>query len=100
VNTVRWLVAAREEAEAAARWYEDRRAGLGADFVAEIEGAVDAVLQAPSTFGVVMDEPRVRRVLLLRFPFAVVFVQREAEVVVVAVAHLRRRPAYWRSRVR
>lgn len=44
-------------------------------------------------------ESRVRRVLLERFPYAVVFIETEDVVHVIAVAHFRREPSYWRDRV-
>ncbi|TMJ56775.1 MAG: hypothetical protein E6G85_00505 [Alphaproteobacteria bacterium] len=71
---VRILEAAAAEATGAAAWYESQRAGLGADF-------------------------REERILLKRFPFSVVFVDTGGAKVVLAVAHHRRRPAYWRGRV-
>jgi hypothetical protein len=41
----------------------------------------------------------VRRILLERFPYAVIVLCRPEETVVVAVAHTRRRPLYWLERL-
>jgi len=40
-----------------------------------------------------------RRVVLNRFPYLVVFRETTSEIEVVAVAHGRRRPGYWRERL-
>jgi len=39
-----------------------------------------------------------RRVLLKRFPYSIVYIELEAQVRVLAFAHLRRKPGYWKSR--
>lgn len=41
----------------------------------------------------------VRRKLLARFPYAIVFVERDTSVHVISVMHGHRRPAYWRRRL-
>jgi toxin ParE1/3/4 len=93
---------AEEEARAAAQWYEQRREGLGQRF---LEVLVDA-------FGDLELHPRryprlaglggrreVRRFLLSRFPYSIVYEVRPAEITVLAVAHVKRRPGYWRNRL-
>ena len=95
---------AAEEAEAQARYYAER-AGVqvALRFAAEIE-AIYRGLSQDRFAGV--NHPRVRfrlpvkRVFLDRFPFAVVFYDEEETVHVVAVEALRKRPGYWRSRLR
>lgn len=42
------------------------------------------------------DDPRTRRLLVGRFPYQVVYRLRATEIVIVAVAHLKRRPGYWK----
>jgi plasmid stabilization system protein ParE len=95
---------ASEEAEAQVRYYAER-AGVevALRFAAEIE-AVYRGLAESKLIGA--SYPRVRfrlplkRVFLDRFPFAVVFYVEEDEVHVVAVEALRKRPGYWRGRLR
>jgi hypothetical protein len=43
-------------------------------------------------------DPMTRRILLLGFPYQIVYRLRPAEIVIVAVAHLKRRPGYWKNR--
>ena len=93
---------ARAELIDAAAWYEEREPSLGADFFdrvlrvfrglesADVEGS--PVPHVPSRLGA-------RRVHVSRFPYQVVYVERADVRRVVAVAHLRRRPGYWRPRI-
>ena len=89
------------EATAAGDWYDERRPGLGADFAAEVDRALDLVLENPNTWPAWPGTPvglGVRRLLLPRVPFALAYVLRGDEVVVLAVAHTSRRPSYWLRR--
>lgn len=98
---VRFHPYARAEAVAAARWYEDREPGLGGDFVAEVQRAVGQIAEAPARWGRSPHDPRAQRLLLSRFPYAVVYVVgASGEVTIAAVAHTRRRPGYWHDRLR
>ena len=96
-----WVVheaAATELAEAIA-WYE-READRGHEFVDLVEHALGDLARNPLLSSPVHGGPRsVRRFLLDRFPYAIVFVEREHELLVVAIAHQRRRPGYWKRRL-
>jgi toxin ParE1/3/4 len=94
---------ADEELRAAARWYERRRPGLGREFLAAIGAAVELVQRHPAGGSRVPKVKRtfpVRRLILRRFPYAVVFLELEAEIRILAFAHHRRRPGYWLRRLR
>lgn len=65
-------IAARREAEAAARWYEERENGLGSEFVTEIERALRLITEAPNAWPLHPSHPRARRVPLSRFPYSIV----------------------------
>jgi len=92
-----YLDEALAEAIAAARWYAERSATAAAAFSSEIDEAESAIVRLPDAW------PRfdhdTRRYLLRRFPFSVVYRVEAARIVIVAVAHGRRRPGYWKSRV-
>src|SRR5262249_28102634 len=99
--TARILAEAEEEAQEAAGWYEKQLAGLGFDFLDALAVALQAIedyprrhARVPGRFG----KREVRRVLLQRFPDKVIYEVRPQEVLVLAVAHARRRPTYWRRR--
>ena len=78
-------------------YYETRRAGLGASYLAEFESTLERVCEAPTQYPIER-EPDIRRITLRRFPFTVLFRESESMVQVLAVAHHRRRPSYWLSR--
>lgn len=90
-----------ELAETAA-WYRARRPGLELEFLAEIERILPMVGGSPASFPRLLDLPVdlvIRRALLPRFPYAVIFMDLQTEVRVLAVAHAKRRPGYWLDRV-
>ncbi len=99
---LRILPEAQGEALEAATWYERQRGSLGEEFLSELESALTTLRHAPDA-GSRMEGYSgrfdVRRVLLHRFPYAVIVVCRSDETVVVAVAHTRRRPLFWLNRV-
>ena len=93
--------AAEEETREAAAWYEQQRPGLGLEFLAAIDTAIQRIRRAPAQFSrleTLPEEESVRRALTDRFPYAVIFEEGEEEIRVLAVAHTRRRPNYWRRR--
>ncbi len=90
------------EAEAeflsAARRFEEQTENLGADFIAAVERTYRRVLLFPESgraYG-----RRLRRVLVPRFPYGLLYRVEPERIFIVAVAHLSRRPGYWRSRLR
>ena len=103
MTPVRFAPEVPDELAEAVLWYEARRQGLGAQLLADIEGTLPVVGSRPRSFPRLQDvDPtlEIRRALLVRFPYALVFLVRPDEVRVLAVAHAKRRPGYWLSRVR
>jgi toxin ParE1/3/4 len=94
---------ASAEAEEAALWYEAEREGLGQDFVSQLQKAYadlrEGLLPGIPWRGALASRG-VKFLLLNRFPFKVVFVAREDAVLVLAIAHHSRKPAYWRERLK
>ena len=91
---------ALREIERAHGWYEAHREGLGDDLLDEIGRALDKVEAAPNSFPRAPENRSARRAPLDRFPYWVVFaVLDDGDVLVVAVAHAKRRAGYWRRRV-
>ena len=102
MKELRLAAEALDEANAAAEWYESRREGLGPAFLAELDRCFDLLAEHPEAFPRLADtDPRlgIRRALLNRFPYAVVFLELADRVQVLAVAHTGRRPEYWLNRV-
>lgn len=84
------------ELEEASLFYESRVAGLGKSFAAEVERTISLVREFPEAGSPV--GPAWRRVVVARFPYSIVYRQDPDKIVIVAVAHQRRRPGYWRRR--
>jgi plasmid stabilization system protein ParE len=90
---------AEDELERAHDYYEQKRAGLGREFVYEFRRGVDRILENPKSWAP-LDEPY-RRYRLHRFPYGVVYRQSAAnEILIVAVMNLSQKPGYWRNRDR
>jgi toxin ParE1/3/4 len=87
---------AADEAQAAERWYRERNETASGRFQRELDGAVERVSERPEAGSPYLSNTR--RILLRRFPFFVVYRVRDDNVQIVAVAHARRRPGYWRAR--
>jgi hypothetical protein len=103
MRRVRVHAAAAEEAAEAAAWYEKERAGLGVDFERAMDAALDLLAEEMvplTTVPGAAGARGVKRLLLRRFPYAVVVRESAAEVVVIAFAHTARRPGYWRGRLK
>jgi toxin ParE1/3/4 len=100
--TVRVLTEAESEVAEAAQWYEEQREGLGLEFLDSFSGAVESIEQHPQRFlqiKVGRTAREVRRALFRRFPYKVVFEVRPDEILILAVAHDKRRPYYWKKRL-
>lgn len=84
------------EARAAAQWYRERSASAADAFLAELDRAVEEITKSPEMW------PRhlrgTRRFVLRRFPFSVVYREVSGIIEVVAIAHGRRKPGYWKNR--
>ena len=89
----RFHPAAEAELAEAAEWYEAQREGLGLDFLASVRHRIFLVLENPQRWRLFQGT---RRVLLSRFPYAIVYREVASDAIeIVAVAHFKRRPKYW-----
>lgn len=97
---LRILREAEEEAHASAVWYDEQMVGLGDDFLDELVSALQQIEDDPDRFPKleIAKSEQIRRCRLNRFPYLIIFEILEAEIVVLAVAHAKRRPNYWRKR--
>ncbi len=78
------------------RWYEKQRPGLGEQFLAELAATLESVTASPHSYPAV--HRSTRRALLVRFPYAVFFLERSHGILVVAVYHAKRDPRGWTRR--
>ncbi|WP_083913987.1 type II toxin-antitoxin system RelE/ParE family toxin [Ilumatobacter nonamiensis] len=101
-RAVRFDPAARLETLEAAEWYDEQRAGLGEEFLHAIDRTIDLARRRRVPGAPVArleDLEDVRRLPILRFPYQLVITVSADELVIVAVMHERRRPAYWIDRL-
>jgi plasmid stabilization system protein ParE len=95
---VRFHRLAAREYEEARTWYERRGTGLGDEFAEETDRAIARIANDPYRRPVCFG--RFRRVRLGRFPYSLYYyVVDPSRILVLAVAHARRRPGYWRRRL-
>ncbi|GMR23977.1 MAG: hypothetical protein BMS9Abin37_2460 [Acidobacteriota bacterium] len=102
MSEVRLALEARDELNEAASWYEARSEGLGSELLDEVEEVLQRIGALPDSFPRLLDVPddlEIRRALLPRFPYALVFVSTAVDIQVIAVAHTKRRPGYWLDRI-
>ena len=81
----------------AALFYERQARGLGTEFLDDVQRAIDRFRDNPKLGQVVVNE--LRRGLLSRFPFSLIYAVEAEAVLIVAVAHQRRHPYYWKERI-
>lgn len=97
---VTFLAPARYEFDEAVEYYEEQEAGLGDHFRTEIIKSIKRISSFPAAYTKL--SANTRRCLVARFHHAIIyhFDRENEEILIVAVAHTRRRPEYWRSRFR
>ncbi|MDP2156157.1 MAG: type II toxin-antitoxin system RelE/ParE family toxin [Nitrospirota bacterium] len=94
---VRFLLPAQAEVDDAVAWYASQSQGLGTQFLDELDRVIRRIASYPlSSMEIEQD---LRRCLLSRFPYGVIYGIDLKTIVVVAVAHSHRNPRYWTDRL-
>lgn len=96
---ISFLKPAERELGEAVEYYEAQELGLGFEFFEEVWAAIERIEKNPKAWQPM--SPRTRRCQTHRFPYGVIYQIREEEdeILIVAVAHLHRKPDYWRNRI-
>ena len=92
----RFLPEAESELAEAVQFYERAEIGLGAAFTLEVERTVDQICAFPESGSRFSASTRGK--ITANFPFWVIYRADAGEVTIIAVAHQRRKPGYWRKR--
>lgn len=87
---------AEAEINEAADFYDIQAPGLGAVFLDEVQHIVEAVMRHPQS--AMLLRGNLRRKLMTKFPYSLVYSVHPNEIRVLAIAHHKRRPFYWRGR--
>jgi toxin ParE1/3/4 len=85
-----------EEAQAAWQWYLERSQSAADSFLAELDHGVESISEEPERWPLFVYGTR--RFLFHRFPFQIVYRVANDRIEVVAIAHGRRKPGYWKTR--
>lgn len=87
---------ARQELEDAVRYYEQEYSGLGSKFKEEVRKAALRIVAYPQAWSI--ERGDVRKCLLHKFPYKLMYSVEEDHILVIAVAHQHRKPHYWAGR--
>lgn len=89
---------ASEEFTEAVRWYEMRRPGLGAELYDAVNATIEGIERQPEIGATAYEDHQSRRMLVAGFPYHVVYRLQADEIVILAIAHMKRRPGFWKHR--
>ena len=85
------------EVTAAGQYFNNRVPGLGADLLEEINQAVAAIVKTPTRWRIIDED--IRRYSIKRFPYTIFYRVEPVRIRILAVAHHRRHPDYWKHRM-
>jgi hypothetical protein len=95
VKTLRFIDDAWIEMSDAAAHYSRQVPGLGLRFLKLIQKSLDQIISNPERFPV---QGTVRKCILLKFPYSIIFRVDSDEIAILAIAHSMRRANYWVNR--
>lgn len=93
----RFYPGAKRELQQAFRYYEQQKAGLGKDFLSEVESVLEHIQQFPLAAPLIAADAR--RARAQRFPYHIIYRLLDDSIIIVAVMHRRKRPGYWKDRL-
>lgn len=95
---IRFLAPARQELDDAVMWFNQQADGLGKELLDELDRVIRRIVSFPLSSMEI--DPGLRRALFARFPYGLIYGKDNDVIVVVAVAHLHRKPRYWADRIK
>jgi plasmid stabilization system protein ParE len=93
---IEYLPGARFDFDESFDWYTERSTQAAARFAEAIDAALQKIVASPTMYASL--DGLHRECPLKKFPFRIVYRIAENRVIVVAVAHAKRRPGYWKNR--
>jgi len=99
MRTITFLLEAEEEMNSSAQYYNQQSSGLGLDFLEEIEKSLQLIEKSPEIW--LYYEENIHKYNTRRFPFSIfyVFEKNLDKIIIIAVAHQKRKPGYWKQRI-
>lgn len=93
----KFLTPARTEVREIISYYNQQREGLGLEFALELKQALLRIKHYPTAWSPL--SPRVRRCLINRFPYSVIYEVRSDVLIIAAIQHHSKEPNSWRNRI-
>ena len=87
---------ALQEYSEAVKYYAERDVNLAQRFINSIEEAVFKIREFPNRYPTIEDD--IRRCLVKKFPYALLYMINRDSIVILALMHCNRKPGYWKSR--
>ena len=84
------------ELNVAVDYYEECQQGLGLQFAYEVQKTIQRIIDFPSAWQKL--DGKIRRSLTNRFPFGIIYYQKDDTIIILAVMQLQRKPYYWKDR--
>jgi len=84
---------AKQELDAAVLYYDLEQQGLGERFKTEVRTAIDRIRTYPDAW--TMIRPDIRKCILHKFPYSVLYALEGEQILIIAIAHHHRKPEYW-----
>lgn len=88
---------AEDDLKEAYSWYEDKRQGLGHDFLLQVDAGLNFIARYPDIHPI--EYKGTRKHLLKRFPYKIIYLVENNRIVILAVIHGRRSPALIKKRI-
>ncbi|HPJ38956.1 MAG TPA: type II toxin-antitoxin system RelE/ParE family toxin [Spirochaetota bacterium] len=92
-----FLIDAQEELDDSFEWYENQLAGLGYELLQEIDIALRRIVSYSDSCALIRNG--LRRCVVNRFPYGIIYGSDAENIIIVAIAHLHRKPQYWHERL-
>jgi hypothetical protein len=89
-------IEAEKEFEEAIEYYKDIDLKLGYDFIVEIYKTIKLIMKYPFSWPIIKGE--IRRALIKRFPYGILYIPYNETIYILAIMHLNKRPYYWKDR--
>ncbi len=99
MRTITFLLEAEEEMNSSAQYYNQQLSGLGLDFLKEIEKSLQIIEKGPERWPYY--EQNIHKYNTRRFLFSIFYVFENDidKIIIIAVAHQKRKPGYWKQRI-
>jgi len=99
MKKILFLEPAKFEMIESAEFYEQKSKGLGKSFLSSVRKATQIIKRDTLVWPIVDFEDQIRRYILKRFPYAILYRDEIDKVIIIAVMHMHREPYYWKNRI-